>query len=59
MLRAASLFTGAGGMQPVDLRAVVSIATSALALGPELPVLEINPLAIFSDRAEVMDAPLI
>ena len=62
-LKAAPLFTGARGRQPVDLSAVaavvVSIATAALALGPELSVLEINPLAIFSDRAEAMDALLI
>ncbi|ARS27697.1 acyl-CoA synthetase (NDP forming) [Sphingomonas sp. KC8] len=62
-LKAAPLFAGARGRPPVDLdavaTAVVAIANAALALGPGLTALEINPLAIFADRAEAMDALLV
>lgn len=59
-LKAAALFDGVRGRPPVDLqpvaRAIAAIAGAALALGPDLAALEINPLAVFPDRAEAMDA---
>jgi succinyl-CoA synthetase beta subunit len=36
--------------------AIVAIAEAALALGPDLHALEINPLAVTENGAEAMDA---
>lgn len=59
-LRAAPLFDGARGRPPVALEpvaeAIAAIATGALALGPDLATLEINPLALLADGVEAMDA---
>jgi hypothetical protein len=59
-LRAAPLLTGARGRPPVDLAAAASavarIARAALALGPELALLEINPLGVWPGGAEALDA---
>jgi acyl-CoA synthetase (NDP forming) len=59
-LKAAPLFDGARGRPVIDLapvaHAIASFAQAALALGPELAALEINPLAVSPDRAEAMDA---
>jgi acyl-CoA synthetase (NDP forming) len=59
-LRGAKLFKGFRGAPPVDLRrvaqAAVRIGDAALALGPELQALEINPLLASVERVEALDA---
>jgi len=59
-LRAAPLFDGARGRTPIDLERVAAViatfAEAAMALGPDLVALEVNPLAVSPDRAEAMDA---
>jgi acetate---CoA ligase (ADP-forming) len=59
-LRAAKLFKGFRGAPPVNLRAVaqaaVRIGDAALALGPELRALEVNPLFAAGDQVEALDA---
>ncbi|RVT89139.1 CoA-binding protein [Sphingomonas crocodyli] len=59
-LRGAPLLTGARGRPPVDLaaasQAIERIAAAALALGPDLSLLEINPLGISGEGAEALDA---
>jgi acyl-CoA synthetase (NDP forming) len=59
-LRAAPLFKGFRGAPATDLQAVarvvVRIAEAALALGPGLDSLEVNPLVIDGSRVEVLDA---
>jgi acyl-CoA synthetase (NDP forming) len=59
-LRAAPLLTGGRGRPILDLDAVVQavqkIVEAALAFGPDLTLLEINPLAISAAGAEVLDA---
>jgi len=59
-LRAAPLLDGYRGAPPVDLAAlaevIAAIGDAALALGPELGSLEINPLLVAADRIEALDA---
>jgi len=59
-LRAAPLLTGGRGRPAMDLGGIVlaieKIVGAALAFGPELTLLEINPLAISPAGVEVLDA---
>jgi acyl-CoA synthetase (NDP forming) len=58
-LRGAKLLQGFRGSKPADLdavaEAVARIGDAALALGPELVSLEINPLLVDGDRVEALD----
>lgn len=58
-LRGAALLRGARGQEGVDLHAVSEviyrIGTLALALGPQLNALEINPLLVRGSRVEALD----
>jgi acyl-CoA synthetase (NDP forming) len=58
-LRGAAQLRGARGQKPVDLEAlsdvIYRISTLALALGPQLSVLEINPLLADAERIEALD----
>jgi len=62
-LRGVKLLDGYRGAPPVDrtavARAVVAIGEAALALGPQLASLEINPLRAQGDRVEALDALLV
>lgn len=62
-LRGKSLLHGARGSVPVNLEAlariVVGIAGLAESAGDQLDTLEINPLWVEGDRAEVLDALMI
>jgi acyl-CoA synthetase (NDP forming) len=59
-LRAASLLQGYRGLPGVDLDAaaevIVKIGAAAIALGPELAALEVNPLGGNGSRLEALDA---
>jgi hypothetical protein len=59
-LRGAKLFAGYRGAPPVDLDrladAIVAIGQAALRFGPDLEVLEINPLLVSAERIEALDA---
>jgi len=59
-LRAAKLLDGFRGAPPADLDAladiIVRIGAAALALGPELVTLEINPLRVAGGEIEALDA---
>ena len=59
-LRGAKLLKGYRGSRPVDMDAVadavVKICDAALALGPELEALEVNPLLADGARIEALDA---
>lgn len=59
-LRCFPLLDGYRGRQPADIGRLVAIAQRvselAAALGPRLPELDINPLAVSGDRAVVLDA---
>ncbi|GCE27717.1 acetyl-CoA synthetase [Dictyobacter alpinus] len=61
-LRSAVLLRGARGQPGVDMQAlsevIYRISNLALALGPQLRVLEINPLLITATRIEVLDVLL-
>lgn len=58
-LRGAALLDGFRGAAPVDraalARAIVAIGNAALALGPALVSLEVNPLLASVDRVEALD----
>jgi succinyl-CoA synthetase beta subunit len=56
-LRGAELLLGARGQRQVDLQALSAVIEriGALALGPRLSVLEINPLLIDATRIEALD----
>jgi acyl-CoA synthetase (NDP forming) len=58
-LRGAALLHGARGQTGVDIRAlsevIYRISTLALALGPNLSALEINPLLVQGERIEALD----
>ena len=58
-LRGGKLLDGFRGAPPVDrakvARAIVAIGQAALALGPDLVSMEINPLLAASDRIEALD----
>jgi acyl-CoA synthetase (NDP forming) len=58
-LRGAALLCGTRGQEGVDLQAVSEViyrvSTLALALGPKLRALEINPLLVSSARVEALD----
>ncbi len=59
-LKAAPLFAGARGKPAIDVAtvacAIAKFAEAAQDLGPDLVALEVNPLAVFPDGAEAMDA---
>ena len=59
-LRGARLLKGFRGRAPVDIDrlcdVIVAIGQAAIALGPDLGSLEINPLAASGDRIEALDA---
>ena len=59
-LRGAKILAGYRGGPPVDVdavaRAVAAIGDAAIALGPDLASLEINPLWVDGDRIECLDA---
>jgi acyl-CoA synthetase (NDP forming) len=59
-LRGAKILQGFRGAPPIDLEAtsdvVVRIGEAAMALGPELQSLEINPLWVLGDKLEALDA---
>lgn len=59
-LKAQKLLHGYRGSPPVDIaavsRVVAAIGDAALALGPQLAALEINPLLVMPDRIEALDA---
>ncbi|MFR9805016.1 acetate--CoA ligase family protein [Pseudonocardia sp. RS010] len=59
-LRGAALLRGARGAPPADLgavgAAVAALGDLALALGPELAALEVNPLLVAGSRVEALDA---
>jgi acetate---CoA ligase (ADP-forming) len=58
-LRGSALLRGTRGQEGVDLQAVSEviyrISTLALALGPKLRALEVNPLLVSGPRAEALD----
>lgn len=62
-LRGARLFAGYRGAAGVNLDAVAAailgIGNAALALGPELDALEVNPLYACGDRVEALDGLVI
>lgn len=59
-LKAAPLFDGARGKPAIDVAKVATgiakFAEAVQDLGPDLLALEVNPLAVFPDGAEAMDA---
>jgi len=59
-LRGKALLEGFRGAPPVDraalAKAIVAIGEAALALGPDLASLEVNPLLASEDRIEALDA---
>lgn len=59
-LRGAKLLAGYRGAAPVDIgrltQAVAGIGNAALALGPTLDTLEVNPLLAAGERIEALDA---
>ena len=62
-LRAAALFDGYRGAPAADLdrlaEVIVAIGDAALALGPGLAALEINPLWVRGDQVEALDALVV
>ena len=58
-LRGAALLSGTRGMPPADLDKVVDvilgIAEAALAIGPRLETLEVNPLRVCGSDVEALD----
>jgi acyl-CoA synthetase (NDP forming) len=58
-LRGRALFDGFRGAPPVDrarlARTIAAIGNAALALGPELVSLEVNPVLAFADQIEALD----
>jgi acyl-CoA synthetase (NDP forming) len=62
-LRAAPLLDGYRGGPPVDMdrlaEVIVAVGNAALALGPRLAALEINPLWVRGDRVEALDALVV
>jgi acyl-CoA synthetase (NDP forming) len=59
-LRGAALLKGFRGQPAVDIpklaAAIARVGEAALALGPELAALEINPFLVAADRMEALDA---
>ncbi|MEO9191083.1 MAG: acetate--CoA ligase family protein, partial [Acetobacteraceae bacterium] len=59
-LRGAKLLAGVRGVPPADLdavaRAIAAIGEAALALGPTLDALEVNPLWVRGSQVEALDA---
>jgi succinyl-CoA synthetase beta subunit len=59
-LRGAKLLQGARGMQAADLDAIAAVVArigdAAVALGPELEALEVNPLWVRGADVEALDA---
>ena len=62
-LRAAALFDGYRGAPAADIdrlaEVIVAIGEAALALGPRLAALEINPLWVRGDQVEALDALVV
>ena len=59
-LRGAKLLRGGRGVPAADLAAVatavIAIAQAALAMGPSLATLEVNPLWVHGSEVEALDA---
>jgi len=59
-LRGAALLDGHRGTTPVNIaaaaRVIAAIGDAALALGPQLAALEINPLLAYDGKVEALDA---
>ena len=59
-LRGAKLLQGSRGMPPADLDAVAEaiarIGDAAMAFGPALAAMDVNPLWVHGDRVEALDA---
>jgi acyl-CoA synthetase (NDP forming) len=59
-LRGAALLDGHRGTRPVNIRAagdaIANIGNAALALGPQLAALEVNPLLAYEGKIEALDA---
>ncbi len=59
-LRGAKLLAGSRGLPPADLealgRAVTAIAQAALAFGPALAAMDVNPLWVSGHQVEALDA---
>ena len=59
-LRGAKLLQGARGLPPADLDAVAAaisrIGDAALAFGPELAAMDVNPLWVHASQVEALDA---
>jgi hypothetical protein len=62
-LKAVKLLQGYRGSKPANLdrlaAAVTGIANAAIALGPDLASLEVNPLYVDGDRIEALDGLVI
>jgi acyl-CoA synthetase (NDP forming) len=62
-LRGAAILHGARGAPPVDLpavaRAVAGLTDAALALGPRLQTIEVNPLWTHGSRVEALDVLVV
>ncbi|WP_448388381.1 acetate--CoA ligase family protein [Microbacterium aurum] len=58
-LRGSRLLDGFRGSEPVDVDsvcdAILAVATAAIALGPDLQSLEVNPLLVTGERVEGLD----
>jgi succinyl-CoA synthetase beta subunit len=59
-LKAAKLFEGYRGAPPADVDALAEacarISDAAMALGPDLAALEVNPLFVRGEKVEALDA---
>jgi acyl-CoA synthetase (NDP forming) len=59
-LRGAALLDGHRGTRPVNISAaadaIARIGNAALALGPQLAALEVNPLLAYEGKIEALDA---
>jgi succinyl-CoA synthetase beta subunit len=59
-LRGTKMLEGFRGARPIDAAAtadvIVRIGNAAIALGPDLQSLEINPLLVRDDKIEALDA---
>ncbi|WP_448256003.1 acetate--CoA ligase family protein [Microbacterium aurum] len=62
-LRGYRLLTGFRGSEPADLdrlvEVIASIADAAVALGPDVTSLEVNPLVVSGDRIEALDVLVV
>jgi hypothetical protein len=62
-LRGAAILRGVRGQPPVDRRAVatavLALANAALALGPRLQTIELNPLWVNGSDVEALDVLVV